>query len=529
MKLIRILFLFFAVILLTPSCSRINKQLLQAEELAENAPDSAMTILKKYSYNNLSDKDKALYGLVYMKVLNKLHRDKDAYSYLNFSTRFYEQEHTDHYRLSICYHNIGRKLFYENQYEKAMLYLLKANDLVAETDHNLLKNQIIRDMAGIHYMQGNIGLARKLYYEAYKYFLKVNSKDRIYSVLVGIGRTYCTEKKYNKSLSIYRQITPMATDSFKKGILMQELGLTHYRANHLDSAKYYYKKSISLPYESYTMAFRLQELADIYYDLDKYDSALFYSKKALTYATIISIRRNCYRIIANCSQNLKMPEAVKENMGKYQDCSDSIIKINSQTKAVYLENMFNMEIKATKSQNWIWYSVGALILIILGSVYIYIRKHKKSVQAIEQSRASYNKEKTEMRKDVLFKKRAELLANVERIKSKQKGSERMDKRVKDTYNELLHVQDTALFFCEMDKSYNNIVTKLQANAPDIKEKEVIWCCLHLLDVPTHDILILLDYETINSLKRMKGRLALKLGLENATLLNDYLLQLLTND
>ena len=134
-----------------------------------------------------------------------------------------------------------------------------------------------------------------------------------------------------------------------------------------------------------------------------------------------------------------------------------------------------------------------------------------------------------MRKDVLLKKRAELLANVERFKSKQKGSERMDKRVNDAYNELLHVQDAALFFCEMDGALNNIISKLKTKAPDIKDKELIWCCLHLLDVPTHDILILLDYESVNSLKRMKGRLAIKLELENATLLNDYLLQLLIND
>jgi intein/homing endonuclease len=191
--------------------------------------------------------------------------------------------------------------------------------------------------------------------------------------------------------------------------------------------------------------------------------------------------------------------------------------------------MHNTQKEAEKSRSWIWYLSALIILLVSGSIYIYIRKHKKSVQAIEQSRESYNKEKTEMRKDVLLKKRVEFMANVERIKSKQKGSERMDKRVNDAYNELLHIQDAALFFCEMDKSYNNIVTKLQANAPDIKEKELIWCCLQLLDVPTHDMLILLDYESVNSLKRMKGRLAPKLGLENAGFISDYLLQLLTAD
>ena len=521
--------MLFAVMLITTSCSRTNEQLLRAEQIVENAPDSAMSILNKFDYNKLSDKDKALYGLVNIRALNKKYREKEAYAFLNFSINYYEREHSDHYRLAVCYYFTGRRVFYENHYEKAMLYLLKANDLIDDTDHYLLKGQILKEMANIHSQQRNIGLARKQFYEAYKYYLKVNSKDRVYFTLVSIGRTYCMEKKFNKSLSIYRQIAPLATDSFKKGTLMQELGFTHYMANHIDSAKYYLKKSITLPYESYTMAFRLQQLADVYLDIEKYDSSLYYSKKALTYFSVISIRRNCYRIIANCYQNLNRKYLVKENITKYQNCSDSIIKIESQTKAVYLENMYNSENNVAKSRTWIWYFLAFFCLIISASIYIYLRKHKKSVQAIEQSKADYNKVKTEMRKDVLFKKRAELLANVERIKSKQKGSERMDKRVNDAYNELLHIQDQALFFCEMDGALNSIVTKLKTNAPDIKDKELIWCCLQLLDVPTHDILILLDYESVNSLKRMKGRLAIKLELENATLLNDYLLQLLIND
>lgn len=78
------------------------------------------------------------------------------------------------------------------------------------------------------------------------------------------------------------------------------------------------------------------------------------------------------------------------------------------------------------------------------------------------------------------------------------------------------------------KQYDSAKYNL-TNAPDIKEKELIWCCLHLLEIPTHDILVLLDYESINSLKGMKRRLAPKLGLENAALLNDYLLLILTTD
>jgi hypothetical protein len=220
-------------------------------------------------------------------------------------------------------------------------------------------------------------------------------------------------------------------------------------------------------------------------------------------------------------------------MSKYQDCDDSIRKIDLQTKGSYIETMHNTQKEAAQSRSWIWYLFALIILLVSGSIYIYIRKHKMAIQAVEQSRANYSKEKTEMRKGVLLKKRTELLTNIERIKTEQKQLDKeagkFDKRIKSMYNELLHIQDSSLFFCEMDGALNNIIAKLKTNAPDIKDKELIWCCLHLLDVPTHDVLILLDYESVNSLKRMKGRLAPKLGLENAGLLSDYLLQLLTSD
>ena len=533
MKLLRIFYLLFAVLLFTISCSRTNEQLLRAEQIVETAPDSAMTILNKYKYNSLSDKDKAFYGLVTIKALSPQFKENEAYSFLDFSTNFYEQNNSDPYRLALCYHYLGRKFYFNNHYEKSMIYYLKANDLIVDSEHYRLKGQILRDMANIHTSQRNSMLARKLYYDSYKYFLKVNDKDRAFFALISVSRTYCHEKKFNQSLLMLWKIKALATDSLKLGNLLQELGYTHYMAQHIDSGKYYFKKSIKQPIETYTIAFRLQQLADIYQDLKKYDSAYYYSKKALTYNTTINTRRDCYRIITNSSHNLNQIDTMHKYMAKYQDCSDTIIKINSETKAVYLENMHNTEKEAEKSRSWIWYLLISIVFIISSSIYLYLTKHKKAERKLKLNDVNHSQQKAAIRKDIMMKKQTSLLANIERIKTEQKltekGNAKFPERVKSIYNELLHIQDQALFFCEMDGALNSIVTKLKTKAPDIKDKELIWSCLHLLDVPTHDMLILLNYESVNSLKRMKGRLALKLGLENATLLNDYLLQLLTND
>ena len=526
MKLIRILFLFFAVILLTTSCSRTNDRLLQAEQLIETSPDSAMTILNKYSYNKLSDKDKALYGLLYIRIRDKKFLSLEPDSFLNFSIAFYKQK-SDNELLSNCYLFRGRQFFNHMKFEMAMKYYLMALD--NQISNAVLKGKLFADIGQIHTQQLDYNIARKKFMLSFDNYIQAKQIRQAYNVLINLGRTYTFEQKYDSARIYYSQALHEAKDTYVKGNALQENGIAFFYQQSYDSAKYYLEKSIIFPYIKNNLAIRYYYLSEVCFVLKKTVEAQSYALKSIRTDADVRTQMECYRILANCASRQNNKNDIAKYMLYYQNCFDSIRKIDSQTKGSYIETMHNTQKEAEKSRSWIWYLSALIILLVSGSIYIYIRKHKKSVQAIEQSRESYNKEKTEMRKDVLLKKRVEFMANVERIKSKQKGSERMDKRVNDAYNELLHIQDAALFFCEMDKSYNNIVTKLNANAPDIKEKELIWCCLQLLDVPTHDMLILLDYESVNSLKRMKGRLAPKLGLENAGFISDYLLQLLTAD
>ena len=267
--------------------------------------------------------------------------------------------------------------------------------------------------------------------------------------------------------------------------------------------------------------------------MNKFDSALFYAKESLRSNPDIRTSKESYRIIVNSMTINGDIQALNYYMSKYQDCDDSIRKIDLQTKGSYLETMHNTQKEAAKSRIWIWYLLISIVFIISSSIYLYITNHKRAERKLKLNEVNHSQQKAAIRKDIMMKKQTSLLANIERVKTEQKltekGNAKFPERVKSIYNELLHIQDQALFFCEMDGALNNIISKLKTKAPDIKDKELIWCCLQLLDAPTHDILILLDYETVNSLKRMKGRLAIKLGLENATLLNDYLLQLLIND
>ena len=530
MKFYQLLILLIAVILLTPSCSHTNEQLLQAEQLIETAPDSAMAILNKYNYNKLSDKDKALYGLVYIQVRDKKFLSLEPDSLLSFSTNYYESEQ-DKIRLSDCYLLSGKKFKNKYQYEEAMNYFINVCELI--NDNYKLLGKAYINMADIHSFQSDFNIARLKYNKAYEYFQLAKMKQQSFYAQLFIGKTYSLESQYQKAEKYYKKLIKLTDDSVLIGTLYQEIGQNFYKNTKYDSALYYLNKAKTYPYLGINKAIRLSFLSRAYFDTQSYDSALYYAKQTFKYQPDIRLQRESYRIMTNCEFIKGRTENVTKYMHKYVEFGDSIYKLDKQTKGSYIETMHNTQREVAKSHNWIWYLILTLLLLISGSVMLYIQKHKKNKRAIEQSKQSHSLQKAEIHKDIMLKKRTTLLTNIERLKTEQKqtnkATDKLDKRVKNMYNELLHIQDVPLFFCEMDGALNSIVAKLKVNAADINEKEIIWCCLHLLNVPTQDLLILLDYESVNSLKGMKRRLAQKLHLQNAGLLNDLLLQLLSID
>jgi len=80
----------------------------------------------------------------------------------------------------------------------------------------------------------------------------------------------------------------------------------------------------------------------------------------------------------------------------------------------------------------------------------------------------------------------------------------------------------------MDILLNNLVSKLKNRYPSLTIKEITWCCLHMLDIPITDVLLLLDYK-VDSLNKMKQRLAQKTNLTNAAELNCFLNRILAEE
>jgi len=85
----------------------------------------------------------------------------------------------------------------------------------------------------------------------------------------------------------------------------------------------------------------------------------------------------------------------------------------------------------------------------------------------------------------------------------------------------LYLNDWDAFKKLMNKTFNNLISSLESNYSDITRKELIWCCLFLLDVPTPEMALVLDSQP-NSLYKLKSRLTQKMNLKSTKELDQLL-------
>ena len=95
---------------------------------------------------------------------------------------------------------------------------------------------------------------------------------------------------------------------------------------------------------------------------------------------------------------------------------------------------------------------------------------------------------------------------------------------KELYEKCLHFNNWDAFICEMNHAFNDIVDVLQREYLGITHKEIIWSCLHLLNVSNSDRMMLLN-TTSEGLYKLKQRLAKKLNLKNTKELDSFLHEL----
>jgi len=492
----------------------------------ETAPDSALRILQRVkSPQYLSNSDRALYGLLLFEALDKNNKPLQPDSLVNLSLSYYQYSN-DKPHLASCYFYKARIYKNAQRYDDATVLYLKALDCSQDKKDYVLMGKIYADMGDICSLQMDYKEALKKYQLSVDCFKKAGKPiDASYSIL-NIGRTYRLIKDYRSSHKYYIQALSQTKDSILCGVALQEIGINYYWAKQYDSAQHYLRKSIRFPYKNNNFAIRCYSLADLYFDTEQYDSAYQYASLALKYPANFFTQRDCYRILANSEYARGNFKQMAVFMTRYQACSDSVRKIEIQTKTTVLEDLHQTSETANKTKKYLTMLGWIVPLIILISLYVLYRLRQrnkgkeKQLEEIEGQLEVQLNEKQNILVDSLIQKIEETRISQAAVYKKATLAQRelMDKEL---YNTCLHVNDWEAFKRIMNKTFNDIITNLEINNSDITRKELMWCCLFLLNIPTPDMALVLESQP-SSLYKLKQRLTQKMNLKSTKDLDQLL-------
>jgi len=503
-------------------CSFQPSEMKIAEQVMETAPDSALHLLQSMHIDHsMSSADRALYGLLYFQALDKNRLPLTPDSLINFSLNYYQKEN-DIKRLPYCYFYKARIYKITQRYDEATILYLKALDQLQNNKNYDLLGKIYADMGDICSLQKDYENALRKYQLSADYYKNAGKPiDASYRIL-DIGRTYRYIKNYKAAHKYYNQALTQTTDSVFQGAALQEIGISYFQAKQYDSAQYYLRKSLLFPYISTNFSIRCYQLSDLFFNIAQYDSAYSYAVIALKYPANFFTQRECYRILANTAYVKGNFKQMAIYMTYFQAYSDSVRQIESQTKITVLEDIHQTTEAAGKTRQYLTILGWILPFLVTISIFILLRlrkRNKGNEEQLEQVELQLSEKQSLLRNSLIQKiEETKTLQAVARKKASLAEREMMDKEL---YNICLHTNDWGKFSNLMNHTFNNLISKLERNYPDISHKEITWCCLFLLDVPTLEVLLLLEYKQ-DSLYKLKQRLVQKMSLKNVKELESWL-------
>jgi len=520
----KIIFLLFTFCLLSFGCSNVPDEMKIAERIMDTDPDSALHILQHLKPEEFkAPSNRALYGLLLFEALDNNDKPLKPDSLINYSLNYY-LNYNDKPRLLACCFYKARKYKIAQQYDQATVFYLKALDNFQENKNYTMLGKIYTDMGDICSIQKDFKEALTKYQLAYDNFVKTGKKIEACFSILEMGRTYRLDNDYITAMKFYRKALNKTTDSLFYGFAMQEIGLNYYYAKQNDSAQFYLRKSLLLPYISTNYAIRCFIIADLYSDLHKYDSAFKYANEALKYPANFNTQRECYRILVNVEYLRKDIIQMGRYMTQYQNCSDSVRKVESQTKSSVLEKLHDATQVAKGTKRDMILIVSLLLILTMGCIYfiyfLYKRNKHKNEQLDIYIKQLHGKQEFEYKG--LLKKIEETRV----LQSDKRKNTSPDERIrldKELYNHALYLNKPDDFNRLMNQAFNNIVETLKLEYPSITQKEITWCCLHLLDIPHSDRMVLLEASS-DSLYKLKQRLAQKLNLKTTKELDVFLIE-----
>lgn len=505
----------------------IGTELQEAERLMASSPDSSLLILQdmEKKYPEMRDEEKALFGLLYFQALDSKALELSPIEYIDFSIDYYSGNGPKN-RLAYCYLYKSRIFRDKREYASAIQNLLNSKRFADPQKDNNLLGKVYFDLGRLSSFQGEYEKTLQHYGEAIEHYEKAGDTASISKIHIVTGWLHMAMENFDDAIQSSQKALEITTDSIIIGDALNDLGNAYFYKDEIDSALFYMQQSIHYPHFKTNESLRLYNLGNVYSYIKEYDSAAKYINKALQLPIDIYIEEECYRVMTRVAIAKDDKEKLTYYISRRTACQDSIRVLEQQPNIKLLEKMHYADIETAdvKSQRLLLIFSIISLLLIACLIFLLFNKRNKKKQLSADIKANTYRSELEKKQELLLLELADELEQTKakyaetRKKANFEQREQIDKRI---YNEVLHIDDEKTFTDKMNKILNHLPEKLRKCYPEITYKEILWCCLFMLDFSTADISLIMDYKQSSQYK-FKQRLSKKLNLNNVKELEDML-------
>ncbi len=376
---------FVILLLVLAGCftphSQSKEALTQAENMIQEKPDSALSILKHIPSGDLkSGEQQALFALLYSQALDKNYIDETNDSLIGIAVEYYNA-HPEPYRLMLAYYYLSRIQFNAGNYTPSILSAHKAQKHAENIGNYFFLGLIYRGMAATYNRLHNAREEVSNCTLAHQCFLQAHAHRHADFALIRTGHAHHNNHEYKKSIRIAQQA--FETGYKKRDTLLLSESLHLLGSSLCAQQKYKAGKNALLrllslaPNELSDQDYK--NLALAYFEENRLDSVTFYQKRIKSNNPASSwIEYNLHNLKGNYPQALHALEIIN-------NVQDSLIHhVLNQNISSTLTNYYKQEeellknkLQYEKNQR---FGMSAFSLLFIIFLFVFYRIHLNGKQ-----------------------------------------------------------------------------------------------------------------------------------------------------
>lgn len=551
------------------SCNRskvVNSVFQHAEKIMAQHPDSALTLLSGVKdVNELSEKDRAMYYLLLTEAEDKTYKKHETDSLIAISTKYFDTTSDIGHKAKAWYYR-GRVNQDRGDVLHAQDYYLKAlQDEEYLYDHALL-GRIYNKLGMLCTYQNVYEQAIPYQLKALESFKSINDSVGISFVLRDISRSYSALGKKDSAI-FYCEDAVLYGNNRSKPSICSELANQYIDVDNYKKAFEYVWYSLSYPSSDSLRFPTYLTLGKLYQKMGQLDSAYLYLNLSRQSGKLTT-QASAYFHFAQMAYDQKKWKEYADYQIQYEELRDSIYELKQTESIRKVQSLYNYHraesklMQATLSLNKMKIrslTIGVVCLLTILALSVIsvisyfklkdkrkrmqeqreklvalkkkqqedrwrIEENEKNIEELEkqlqESSVAYN----EKEKELISLRKLRLEIETVSLKSVETSSRLLIEkfRISDVYYRF-HMreawkpkdEDWDQLFKSLDETYDNFTHRLMGLAVKLTTTELRVSCLVKANVPPATIAMLM-VTTPTNVSMIRNRLYRKLFSDKAT-------------